>query len=206
MAVLSTYALTTVADVKELLGLDSGDTAKDNLIIRKINQATDMIESWCLLPYNHHFKQTTYTNERYSGNGSNSIILGMRPVTSVTSFQYSNAGFNNDSWSDLETTEYAIDEDTGSLLLGFNTWGGWDAYRVTYTAGFSVIPSDLAEAAAQLAANLVEHAQTGQGVVSKTEGSRSITYAQSQNAKSLIEQLGIDDALNRYVMVSLGGV
>ena len=37
MAQLLSYSLATVADVKESLGIDAGDTSKDNLIIRKIN-------------------------------------------------------------------------------------------------------------------------------------------------------------------------
>lgn len=211
MATLYSYALTSVADVKELLGIDSGDSSKNNLITRKINQATDMIESYCNLPYNHHFKEATYTNETYEGNGSDTLFLKMSPVTAVGSFGYRNTTLNEDSFTSIDTQDYFIDEDTGTLALLFDTWGGWGAYRVTYTAGFSTIPSDLAEAAAMLAANLVGSQQslsTGQAVQSIREGQRQITYAEpGQNSTdSLIEQLGIDDILNRYTRISLGAV
>lgn len=206
MATLYSYALTTVADVKELMGIDSGDSSKNNIIIRKINQATDMIESYCLLPYNHHFKETTYTDEEYSGTYADNLSLLMRPVTDIASFGYRNTPGNVNQWTAFEDDDFYLDEDTGSILTDFTIYGGWNTFRVTYTAGFDPIPADLAEAAAMLAANLVENAQSGQGVVSKTEGSRSITYATNSAEKSLIEQLGIDDVLHRYVRVSLGGV
>lgn len=208
MAVLLSYALTTVADVKESLGIDAGNTSKDNLIIRKINQATLAIESFCNLALDHHFKQTTYTNEEYGGTGINQLVLKMRPVTSVSSFQYRNTTSNEDSWSDTEGELFFNDLSAGVLDLNYTQTNNWASYRVTYTAGYATIPADLSEACATLAAYMVENSSSGTTVKRKREGQREVEYFQlntggSNNSNSLIEQLGLDDLLNRYVNYAL---
>lgn len=201
MADLLSYALTTVADVKESLGIDAGNTSQDNLIKRKINQATLMIEGHCNLPYGHHFKETTYTNEEYDGTGSNQLVLLGRPVTSITSFQYRNSVDNQNDWDDTLSTDYFSNLSAGVLDLLNTQTNNFNAYRVTYTAGFSTIPADLSEACVMLAGALVENAASGTAVKRKREGQREVEYFQSGSGgtDSLIESLGIDDMLSRYI-------
>lgn len=202
MADLYTYALATVQDVKESMGITG--TSQDNLIKRKINQATLIIEGYCGLPEDHHFKETTYTNEQYDGSGSNQMILKMRPVTSITSFQRRDTSESDGNFSDVESEHYfGTDLDAGVLDLNFTQSGGWNGYQVTYTAGYATIPADLSEACVMLASYLIENATTGSGVKSKQEGSRKIEYFETAFASSLIEQLSLDDLLNRYVMYSV---
>lgn len=207
MAVLNSWALTTLADVKETMGLDAGNTSQDNLIIRKINQATEIIEAFCNLSYGHHFKETTYTNEEYDGSGGNQLVLGVRPVTSVASFQYRGTSQNEDSWSDSDGEFYFLDQASGVLELLYNQTNNFNSYRLTYTAGYSTIPADLAEACATLAAYLVENSATGTAVKIKQEGQRKIEYFDSSGGSSgpssLVEQLGLDDMLARYINYSL---
>lgn len=208
MADLLSYALTTVADVKETLGLDAGDTSKDNLIKRKINQATLAIETFCNLPRDHHFKETTYTNEVYTGNGSNQLVLLMRPVSSITSFQYHDSPESDASYSNVESEDYYTDLESGLLNLNYTSGSHWGSYRVTYTAGYSTIPFDLSEAAATLAAFWVENSTTGTNVKRKKEGQREIEYFQQGGSsegsnESIIESLGLDDILNRYIQYNL---
>lgn len=202
MASLLSYALTNLSDVKESLGIDSGNTSKDNLIIRKINQATQMIESFCNLPYNHHFVETTYTNEEYDGQGTNGLVLKGSPVTTLSSFQYRATTTNEDSWSDVESELYFLDEGSGIIELLFNQSKGWNRYRVTYTAGYSDIPVDLAEACATIAGYLVENSASGTAVKRKQEGQRSIEYfdpSSGGGSGSIIESLGLDEVLQRYI-------
>lgn len=206
MADLLSYALTTVADVKESLGISAGDTSKDNLIKRKINQATLMIEGFCNLPYNHHFKETTYTNEEYDGTGINQLVLKMRPVTSISAFGYRNTTSNEDSWSETEGELFFNDLSAGVLDLLYTQTNNFNQYRVTYTAGFATIPADLSEACATLAAYMVENTISGTAVKRKREGQREIEYFQQSgggNTNSLIEQLGIDEMLSRYINYAL---
>lgn len=206
MATLVDYALTTVADVKESLGIASGDNTKNNLIIRKINQATEMIEGYVGLSAGHHFKEATYTDEVYDNPTSNQLVLNMRPVSSITSFGYLNGRESDSGYTAAETEDYFVDENAGFINLNYNTWGGWDSYRVTYVAGYATIPADLAEAAAIIAGYLVENASSGGTAVKrKTEGQRSIEYFDpgQASADSLFEQLGVDDMLSRYVRYPL---
>lgn len=209
MADLVSYALCTVADVKEILEIDGGDTSKDNLIKRKINYATHAIETYCNLSRDHHFKETTYTNEVYSGSGSNQLTLLMRPVTSIGSFQYHSSPESDASYTSVESEHYYSDLSSGNINLLFSQGEDFGEYRVTYTAGYAIIPSDLAEACAVLAAYLVNNATTGSGVKRKREGQREIEYFQAGSSSgggssSTIEDLGLDDVLNRYIFYTVG--
>lgn len=195
MASLLSYALTNVADVKELLGIDSGDSSKNNLIIRKINQATLMIERYT----GRHFALTTYTDEEYNATGTDQIKLNQRPIVTLTSISSRDTSLNESDWDSIDTNLYFSDANSGLVRLLFNTVGGWNRYKVTYSAGYSEIPADIAEACAMLAAFLVENGTSGSNVKSKQEGQRKIEYFDSQtNTTNIFEQLGIDDILQTY--------
>ncbi len=207
MADLLSYALTTVSDVKESLGIASSDTTKDNLITRKINQATLFIESYCGLPEDHHFKTTTYTNEEYDGTGNSTIVLRMRPVTALSSFQSRDTTENENDWSDVEANIYFSDLSAGVIELNFGAGRGWNRYRVTYTAGYTTVPFDLSEAAVTLASFYVENSASGTAVKKKQEGQRSIEYFQpggtSNITNSVIDQLGLDELLGKYMRMNI---
>lgn len=199
MATLLDYALVSVADVKESLGIASSDTTRDNLIIRKINQATLFIESYCGLARDHHFKQATYTNEEYDGTGTNAIVLRMRPVSAITSFERRDSNLSDGGFDSVESELYHKDLTAGIIEMVVNSNYGWNRYRVTYTAGYDPIPADLAEACAILASFYVENSASGTAIKKKQEGQRSIEYFDSANStSSVIDQLGLDELLSRY--------
>lgn len=208
MATLVSYALTSVSDVKESLGIDSGDTSQDNLIIRKINQATEVIESYCNLSNAHHFKEATYTGELYDGSGDQ-VVLKMRPVSAVSSFQYRTTSANNNDFDDVESELYFVDGDAGTIDGLFTQLRTWSQYKVTYTAGFATIPYDLSEACATLASYYVQNATSGTAIKRKREGQREIEYFAASGGNqggsgSIISDLSLDDVLNRYVRYTLG--
>jgi hypothetical protein len=198
MTDILSYALTTVADVKESLGISSGDTSKDNLIKRKINAATDYIEKYC----QRRFALTTYTDIEYDASGTNTLVLRQRPVTEFVSLSRNNTSQNTDSWEVSDSEEYFVDLSAGVLELNYRASGGWDQYRVTYTAGYSTIPSDLAEACVTLACYYIENPASGTSVKRKREGQREVEYFQSGasgNSGSLIDDLGLDEVLAPYI-------
>lgn len=196
MATILDYALTTVADVKESLGLASSDSSKNNLITRKINQATEMIEKYT----GRRFKQTTYTNEEYDATGIDQLVLRQRPVIGTPTLQTRDTTLNDDDWDDVEANLSFVNAGAGVLDLNFGaTAGRWNRYRVSYVAGYETIPADIAEAAATLAAFLVMNGTSGTNVKRKKEGQREIEFYDSgSTGQSLFEQLGIDDILNVY--------
>jgi hypothetical protein len=195
LATLYTYALTTVADVKESLGIASSDTSKDNLITRKINQATDMIENYT----GRRFKLTTYTDEEYDATNASQLILRQRPVVELTSFGIRDTDLNDAQWEGIDTELFFTDNSAGVIDLDFQARGRWNRYRITYSAGYSTIPSDVAEACASLAAFLTTNAAAASNVLEKEEGQRRVRYHQpAQGASSLFQQLGIDGILDSY--------
>lgn len=198
MASLLSYALTNLADVKESLGIASADTTKDNLITRKINQATRAIENYC----GRRFLETTYTNEHYNATQIDQIILQQRPVTATTTFslQIRDTLLNMDDWDTVDTNTYHVDNNPGLVDLLFTAVGKWMSYRVTYSAGYATIPEDLAEACVSLACYYVQNADGSDvGVLQKKEGQRELRYANSSlSFKSIVQNLGIDEIIDAY--------
>lgn len=203
MADLLSYALCTLADVKETLGVASSDTSWDNIIKRKINQATELIEGWC----GRRFKETTYTDELYDATHDRQLVLRNYPVTSSVTLSARDTTLNEGDFDTIDSENYFVDANAGVLDGISNFWGSFDQWRVTYTAGYATIPSDLAEACATLAAHLVGNDPAVEtGVASKREGSRQITYFdhRSSTTDGLFVQLGIMPTLERYSVQALG--
>lgn len=196
MATLLSYALTDVADVKESLGLASSDTTKDNLITRNINKATRSIENYC----GRRFLLTSYTNEEYAATNTDQLVLRQRPVTSLTSLDIRDAGLNIDNWETIDSQLYFYDANAGVLDLDFNARGRWNRYRVTYSAGYTTIPEDLAEACANLAAYwTLNPAGKDIGVQEIQEGARKVRYLNANiKFKTILENLGVDEIIDAY--------
>ena len=208
MTALAANALTTVADVKESMGIASSDNTQDNLITRKINQASAMIERYC----GRSFIAAIYT-EYYDGGGGDELTLRNYPVNSVASLSYRNTSSNENDFTVYETTDYFIDSAAGRLKSIGSWWGNFDAWKVVYNAGYTTIPSDLAEACATLAAYLANSntSTTGTGIKSKQEGQRKIEYfdpntAGSGGTDSILAQLGLDDILDTYADIGFSGL
>lgn len=196
MANLLAYALTTVSDVKESLGIASSVTTYDNLIIRKINQATIAIERYC----GRRFLSTTYTDEEYDSTNTNQLILRQRPVTLLTSLGVRDSGLNDPDFETIDSELYFLDSNAGVLDLNFNARGSWNRYNVSYTAGYTTIPEDLAEACVSLACYYFNNADGSDvGVAQKKEGQRELRYANgSLKFDSIIQNLGIDGIIDSY--------
>jgi hypothetical protein len=196
MASILSYALTDLASVKESLRIPSSTTTYDNLIIRKINQATRAIEAYC----GRRFKATTFTEVEYTGTVIDQIILRQRPIIEFTALEVRNTTLNSSDWETIDTQLYFVDYAAGILDLNFIATGKWNRYRVSYTAGYYTIPEDLAEACATLAAFYYNNADGSDvGVSRKKEGQREIHFALAgQTFKSVLEALGIDEILYYY--------
>lgn len=195
MTQLASNALTTLADVKESLGISSGDVSKDNLIIRKINQASLQIANYC----DRVFAVADYTEE-INGTYTDEIVLKQRPVNSITSLEFRGSAVNTDNWIATNSSYYFYDANSGILRLLFNAKGRWNRWRVTYNAGYTTTPADLSEACATLAAFYVNNPDGSDvGVQEIREGMRMKRFANtSQTFISIMQQLGIDQIINGY--------
>lgn len=204
MAQLLSYALTTLADVKETLGITG--TSQDNLLIRKINQATEMIIGYC----NRRFDEQTNVVEYYDGRIEQQLLLRNRPVTTTTTFQIQarDTSLNDNDFTTVPTDEYFLDREAGVVDGVASFVGNYDRWKVTYSYGYATIPSDIAEACVALAGYLYDNNPADANVQSKEEGTRKITYAATKAGGSMEDtfvQLGIKTTLDRYTEIVISG-
>lgn len=202
MASLLSYALTTVSDVKESLGISSGDHTKDNLITRKINQATRVIENYC---DTHFLNDTTYTEYYDSNVYHRDLVLRNRPVVTFTSLQARTTTTNDNTFQTIDTKLYFVDNEAGVVKFLDVFWGDWQQWKIVYTAGYSTIPEDVAEAAATLASYYVQNPASGAKVTQQKEGQREVHY-QQMGSNNLIKDLGLDAVLDAYAQQYVSGL
>lgn len=205
MSTLSDAALCGVSDVRESLGISG--TSKDNLIIRKINQATGMIENWC----GRTFALTNYIDEAYNTNGGDTLNLRNYPVTELTSLSLRTSATDLDDWRLIEAEFYYIDLDAGIIDTLFQLGRGFQRWKATYSAGYDPIPDDLAEACAQLAAYLVARGPVTFGAQELQEGARRTRYNTSPNPlispnEQLFADAGVLATLDYYRATIISGL
>lgn len=186
---LNANALITLNDLKESLSIT--DSTQDSLLEGIINRSSQVIETYV----GHPIKSATYTQEKYDGAAK--IVLDKWPVTAITSVQYQTGDIGNPDWDDVDSTSYALerDGDRGILLLQ-SPIAGEDAYRVTYTAGYTDVPEDIKQACLELCEYTFNMKASG-GKKSETLGEYSVTY-QSYTKGDLLGQLGVDLILDFY--------
>lgn len=203
MADLLSYALCSVADVTSIPGFPT-TSISDDFIKRKINQATEMIEGYC----GRRFKETTYTDEKYDGTLTSSLVLKQRPIKSSDPFiiKGRSGATSDSSYDTIDSSFYFIDYDAGIVDAVSSFYSGYDRWAVTYTAGYATIPADLQEACATLAAYLAQNSQGTGGISSKQEGSRKVDYFNTTGAEGIIGLLHLDEILDGYASTSISGL
>jgi uncharacterized phiE125 gp8 family phage protein len=138
--------LTTLADVKEFLGITS--TTNDDLLQMLITAESDYIATWC----NRKLVQQTITETR-DGSGSDRMMFREYPVSAVASVTMDG---NPVPASATPQNGYGYYFTSRILMLRYG-WGwcmGAGNVQITYTAGYASgsIPQALAQAAAELTA------------------------------------------------------
>ena len=166
---LESYALVTVDNAKDFLGITNGDS--DSLLEMLINQMTDYIETYC----DRRFITTTYTDVEYDGTGTYELQLEQYPVITFTQLEVNNAVDNTDSWSDVDTDDYWVDNDNGIITKTSLFASGKCRYRVTYEGGYASIPHDLQFACLVLVSEFFNK-RKAMGVKSETLGDHSIQF------------------------------
>ena len=179
------YALTTVARQQEYQGI----TGNEAILERLINSATDYIERYC----QRRFKLSTYTNELLNGNNTCQISTKQFPIVTVTSFQYK----TGESWDDVNSDDYEIDNDPGIIVTDFATTKGLRNYRTTYTAGYNydntttflsdVGLADLEWVCSELVKNFYNKKATTSDIQDESIGNYSVTYSDILNRNADIK-------------------
>lgn len=203
MATLVSYALVTLNEVKEALDISGAD--HDAKLNGYINRATDLIEAYC----QRRFLSTVYSNELYSGNGTQFLPLRNYPVSTLTSLESMTGDFASPAWDSIDSSSYTLKteggKDQGIIYMISRFHKGVDNFRVNYTAGYATqdaIPNDLREACIELVNYFFSRRRATPGVKSETLGRYSYTMS-DMTTGGLIKGLGLDAILDLYRTVAV---
>ncbi len=164
--------LTSKANVKEYLGISGTDD--DDFIDNLIDRASEAIESHCRREFNSE-ERTEY----HDGRGSSRLVLKHRPVTAVASI-YDDLNRDFGSGTLISSSDYLVREDEGivEFVSSSSFKDGRLNVKVTYTGGYSTIPTDLGQACIMLVALLYHRGKQGaDGIKQESQaGAYSVTY------------------------------
>jgi len=131
--------------VKSYLGL-TGDTY-DDLIDALIPAASEALERAC----GRRFAETGYT-EYHDGNGADRVVLNHRPVISLTAI-WDDADRDFEAADLVDSDDYVLDAAAGIVILTSGRFArGARNVKVTYSAGYTTVPTDAAQACCMLVA------------------------------------------------------
>ena len=172
------------------------DAQPDPIIVDLLERAQAVIENYC----HRSFEHATGISETLDGRSEGTLRLSKFPVTAISAVREN-------------TVRLVVDEgyvfySDGRLVRGNgNTRAQWTSRRqgvvVTYSAGYEIIPRDLADVCARLAARWYQAgaaykaAPEGAGAVQKVslEGSDSVTYRDTIIDVSATGSLTADDRM-----------
>jgi len=182
-------ALTATATVKTYMGIT--DTSSDTLIGTIVSSVDASIKRYL----GRQIESASIASETVDGNGIDDfVVLSDWPVTAVATVVL--AG------TTLSSSYYAFDA-TGRLYYkpgGSDAYGAWPLGRrnlvVTYTAGYSSVPADLAMAATKQAAQEAKLSAVQGGRL----GDRSTILQDGGTAQYVVATwaTGVQDVLDTY--------
>lgn len=171
MATIS-YEITTVARVKDRLGLSATDATRDLVFKRIMYSVTQFIERAC---GGRRFKKQVIPNEVYDGSNSgvcdNKIILKNAPVVAgqTITVEYNNGTYDSPSWVAMPSGSIeSVDLEAGIIYFYGTLPAGNQNVRVSYTAGYLIdftnefddtvhnLPYDLSDLADRLITRLIK--------------------------------------------------
>lgn len=137
---LAAWALLGLQDAKEYLGLGSG-TEEDAAVEDLIEAATQVCEDEQVT--DRLLKSRAYADEVFDGSGGTTMRLRQYPITAVSAVSY----WNGTSWEAQALTDLII---VGGLADRISLRGafprGFQNVKVSYTAGYIVVPAKIRQA------------------------------------------------------------
>ncbi len=220
MAVV-TYALTTLASVKEFLGIT--DSSKDALLESLIDSISDQIESMC---GGRRFAKETQTNELHDG-GEDKVFVESFPVdqsSNVLVVERRSGTISNPTWVAYKVDEFVVYEKAGYIQFFGRTPGnhfhnndatllatptlsaGHRNIRVTYDAGFTIIPFDLELLANQMVASAFNRSSSVGIKKESVEGASVEYFGEQQSTQVHTSLLTLEQkmVINKYRRYNVG--
>lgn len=192
-------ALLTVSEFKTFAGIT--DDSEDDVLQIYVDAADKFIKTYC----NCDFETTVYTNQLLDGPGTPCLVLDDTPIQSIEEIlEYDEVVSSVD---DLDDDGYYIKENRPYGVYHTLCWSsGRDTIKISYTAGYETIPSDL-KLAAYLVTSYFRNMATKQGIRGESLGSYSYSLSSdimSMGGKLIIPDVTITNILNRYKKIPVG--
>lgn len=164
--------LVTLAQTKEYLGIPTSDVSQDARLTSLITYVSDMVEE----SVGHGFESAPVV-ERVDGGGKE-LILNQAPVLSVSQV------FDKVESAVVTSDTYVVEEGAGLIFYEDESkWAdGRKRFEVSYTAGSSFIPNDIALAVLITIASKVERKDGS--ITSIKIGDYSRTFATDPESSS----------------------
>lgn len=173
--------LVSLQDVELWLNIKAAN-ADESILPRLITAASRYIEAWL-----SRIIASTVFSESRNGPGGASMLFADYPVTAISSLSV--GGVNIPASPDGIQAGYVFDV-RAIYLIGYIFAPGFQNVKITYTAGYTTIPSDLAQACIELVA--LRYRERGRiGEVSKSIQGETISYSQKDipaSVSTILEQ------------------
>lgn len=173
---LNSNALTDLATAKAYLKIPVSETGMDNMIEMFINAASDEIEHYC----DRKLKAQNLV-EYHHGRGNNSFLPYQFPINSITELSIDNDSKFIDPNTIVDPGDYVVTDHGNSILYINQVFpNGYHNIKLTYNAGYAVIPSSLEHTALWIIA-YYNRMREGQNIgrPNKSKEGESATYLQS---------------------------
>jgi len=183
---LNSNALTTLVTAKAWLPIPISETSMDSIVELCINAASERIErevdrklaSQSFIEYHH-------------GTGQNVILCRQWPVTAVSEVKFDSTGSFSDPSTIVDTSRYTVGDDQTAIVMinGYIVPKGYQNIKLTYTAGYATIPSDLEMACLWLVRyyfSMRQNQMIGKTTSSKGDESSSWTQAMPEEIREIL--------------------
>ena len=170
--------LCALADVKAWLGPGMGAT-DDALLTRLITAASSAMQSWM----SRNIPQASYTDTR-SGNGRQALTLWNTPIIAVSALTVDGNTVPAAPAPAIKNYGFSFDGDT-IYLRGYLFGKGQMNVTIQYTAGYAVVPVDLAQACIELVVYRYRERERI-GMASKAMAGETTAYTVADFPKSTV--------------------
>jgi hypothetical protein len=195
--------LVTKAEYKAYQGITS--TTSDALIDALIPKVSELVKNTCRRTFVDYVDDAKI---QYSEGGTDSISLDEFPIIAVSSVEYS-TDYGNTYTTLTEFTNYAVSKATDSLrpilmttpppeVYGYTPYGtktnpifpyAINGYKITYNAGYEVLPEDLKLAVLDIIAYYVKNDSAVHTHVSGNPNTMQVEYIKNTQFPAHIRRI-----------------
>ena len=169
--------ITSLAEVKTYLKITA--TTYDSFLSSLIEIAQDKIQTYC----NRKIVKTLVTGELHDGDGTSKVFLDYAPIYSVVSL-YDDPERDYTSGTLISSSDYLNYSRAGYLeLIDSNFNQDLQNIKVTYYAGWDIVPRAIAQVALEMVARIYNESNQGKGeldITSRADGTKSISLVDKE--------------------------